>query len=106
MHVGQHGQAGVFGQTAQDARAFDQARAAKALHAGAVGLVVAGLEDVGNAEVGGDALNGLGHARAWASDSMTQGPAMRKSRPAPTWTGPISKELLTAQRYNRKEGPK
>src|SRR5208337_4444480 len=33
--------------------------------------------------------------RAWASDSMTQGPATRKSRPAPTCTGPISKELLT-----------
>lgn len=33
--------------------------------------------------------------RAWLSLSITQGPAMRKSRPAPTWTGPISKELLT-----------
>src|ERR1700683_3805609 len=33
--------------------------------------------------------------RTWASDSMTQGPAMRKSWPAPTCTGPISKELLT-----------
>src|ERR1039457_5949762 len=33
--------------------------------------------------------------RAWASDSMMQGPAIRKSWPAPTWTGPISKELLT-----------
>jgi len=33
--------------------------------------------------------------RAWASDSMTQGPAMRKSWPSPTWTGPISKDLFT-----------
>ena len=35
--------------------------------------------------------------RAWASDSMTQGPAMRKSRPAPTCTGPISNEELTRE---------
>jgi hypothetical protein len=34
-------------------------------------------------------------ARAWASDSMTQGPAIKNSWPAPTWTGPISKEGLT-----------
>ena len=61
MHVGQHRQAGVLGDAAQNARALDEARPAIALHAGAVGLVVAGLEDVGNAEVAGDALNGLGH---------------------------------------------
>src|SRR5271169_353008 len=33
--------------------------------------------------------------RACASDSITQGPAMTKSCPPPTCTGPISKELLT-----------
>src|ERR1035441_9494979 len=33
--------------------------------------------------------------RTCASPSMTQGPAMRKSWPAPTCTGPISKEWLT-----------
>ena len=44
----------------QDARAFDEARAAKAADAGAVRLVVAGFEDVRNAEVGGDALDGIG----------------------------------------------
>ena len=43
-------------------RPFDQSRPAKAFHAGAVGLVVAGFEDVRNAEIAGDALNGLGHA--------------------------------------------
>src|ERR1700677_3578503 len=35
--------------------------------------------------------------KAWCSDSMTQGPAMRKSRPEPTCTGPISNELLTRE---------
>jgi len=30
--------------------------------------------------------------RAWDSDSMTHGPAMRKSWPDPTWTGPISND--------------
>ena len=35
--------------------------------------------------------------KACASDSMTQGPAMRKSRPEPTSTGPISNELLTRE---------
>src|ERR1019366_7534627 len=34
--------------------------------------------------------------RTWVSDSMTQGPAMRNNWPAPTCTGPISKEWLTA----------
>ena len=33
--------------------------------------------------------------RAWASDSMTQGPAIKNNWPPPTWTGPISKEGLT-----------
>ena len=38
-----------------------EAGAAEAFDAGAVGLVVAGFEDEGNAEVGGDALDGVGH---------------------------------------------
>ena len=33
----------------------------KLVTGGAVGLVVAGFEDVGDAEVGGDALDGVGH---------------------------------------------
>ena len=60
VHVGEDGQAGVFGDAAEDARALFEAGAAKALDAGAVGLVVAGFEDVGNAEIGGDALDGFG----------------------------------------------
>ena len=46
---------------AEDAGAFDEAGAAETFDAGAVGLVVAGFEDVGDAEVGGDALDGVGH---------------------------------------------
>ena len=60
MHVGQHRQACIFGDSPQNACALDQARSAIALDAGAVGLVVAGLEDERDAEVGGDALNRLG----------------------------------------------
>ena len=33
--------------------------------------------------------------RAWVSDSMTQGPAMRKSWPRPTGTLPMSNGLVT-----------
>ena len=62
VYVGQHRQAGVLGQAGENARALHQAGSAKALHTGAVGLVVAGLEDVGKAEISGDALNSLGHA--------------------------------------------
>ncbi len=61
VNVGQHRQARIFRQPAQDARALDQPRPAKALHAGSVGLVVARLEDVGNAEIRRDALDLLGH---------------------------------------------
>src|SRR5271157_2076382 len=43
-------------------------------------------------------------ARTCASDSMTQGPAMRKSRPSPTCTGPISKEFLTKAILSCREG--
>ena len=60
MYVREDGQAGVFGDAAEDARAFNEAGAAEALDAGAVGLVVAGFEDVGDAEVGGDALDSFG----------------------------------------------
>jgi hypothetical protein len=42
--------------------ALDEAGAAKALHTGAVGLVVAGLENKWNAKVGRDSLQGVGHA--------------------------------------------
>ena len=42
--------------------------------------------------------------RTWASDSMTHGPAIRKSWPSPTWTGPISNEWLT-QSIVKRTGP-
>lgn len=61
VHIREDGQAGLAGDVAEDARALEQPRAAIALDAGAVGLVVAGLEDVGNGEVGGDTLDGVGH---------------------------------------------
>jgi len=61
VDIGEDGQACVFGNAAKDARAFNEAGTAKAFRAGAVGFVVAGFEDEGNAEIGDDALNGLGH---------------------------------------------
>ncbi len=61
VDVGEDGEAGGFGDGAEDAAAFGEAGAAEALDGGAVGLVVAGFEDVGDAEVGGDALDGVGH---------------------------------------------
>jgi len=61
MNVRENRQAGIFGNAGEDARAFNQARAAKALDAGAVGLVVAGFEDEGDMEIGGNALNGVSH---------------------------------------------
>ena len=61
VDVGEDGEAGGLGYGAEDACAFDEARAAEAVDGGAVGLVVAGLEDVGDSEVGGGALDGVGH---------------------------------------------
>ena len=61
VDVGEDGKAGFAGEAAEDARALEKAGAAKAFDAGAVGLVVAGFEDEGDAEVGGDALQGVGH---------------------------------------------
>ena len=60
MHVGEHRQTRRLGDRPQDACAFTQAGPAKAVDRCAVGLVVAGLEDVRDGEVGGDALDGLG----------------------------------------------
>ena len=60
VDVGQDGNAEVLGDGAEDARAFDEAGAAKASDAGAVGFVVAGLENPGEVEVRGDAEDGLG----------------------------------------------
>ena len=51
-----------FGDGAKDARALRDAGAAEAMNRGAVRLVVAGFEDVRDVKVGGDALDGVGHA--------------------------------------------
>jgi len=61
VHVGEDGNAGIFGQAAEDARALDKTGTAKALDAGAIGLVVAGLEDEGDTEVGCDAPDCASH---------------------------------------------
>ncbi len=60
VYVSEDGEAGIFGDAAEDARAFFETGTAEAFYAGAIGLVVAGFEDEGNAEVGGDALDGFG----------------------------------------------
>ena len=61
VHVGEDGEVRLFGDAAQDARAFGESGTAEARDRGAVGLVVRSLEDVGDGEVAGDALNGIGH---------------------------------------------
>ncbi len=59
VDVGEDWETCVLCDAAQDARAFDEAGATEAADAGAVGFVVAGFEDVGDVEIGGDALDGL-----------------------------------------------
>ena len=61
VDVGENWEACGFGKAAEDRDAFDESGAAEAGERGAVGLVVGGLEDVGDAKVGGDALDGVGH---------------------------------------------
>lgn len=61
VDIGEDGEACGFGHGAEDAAAFGEAGAAEAADGGAIGFVVAGFEDVGDAEVGGDALDGVGH---------------------------------------------
>jgi len=61
VDVGENGKAGGFSKAAQDGRAFFEAGTAEAGDGGAIGLVVGGFEDVRNAEVGGDALESVGH---------------------------------------------
>ena len=61
MDIGQDGQAGALADGAEDAAALNQPRAAKAFDRGAVRLVVTRLENVRDAEVGGNALDGVGH---------------------------------------------
>jgi len=57
VNVSEDGKASVLGQATEDAHALLEAGTAKAFRAGAIGLVVAGFEDEGNGEIGGDALD-------------------------------------------------
>ncbi len=59
VDIGENRQAGIFGDAAEDSRSLYEAGAAKTPHTGAIGLVVAGFEDEGNLQVGGDALDGF-----------------------------------------------
>jgi hypothetical protein len=61
VHVGEDGEVRLFSDAAQDTRAFGEAGTAEARDRGAVGLVVRSLVDVGDGEIAGDALNGIGH---------------------------------------------
>src|ERR1700683_963854 len=61
MNVGEDGQARLFGEATQNRCALNQAGAAEAGDGSAIGLIVRGFENVRDAEVGGDALDGLGH---------------------------------------------
>jgi len=60
VDVGEDGEAVVSGDAAEDARALLQSRPSKAVDRRAVGLVVAGFEDVRNLQIGGDALDRVG----------------------------------------------
>ncbi len=61
VDVGEDGEMVGLADGAEDASAFGEARTAEAMDGGAVGFVVAGFEDIGNAEVGRDALDRIGH---------------------------------------------
>jgi hypothetical protein len=62
VDVGEDREAGIFGESAKYGDTFFEAGAAKALHAGAVGFVVAGFEDERDTKLGSNALEGFGHA--------------------------------------------
>src|SRR5579875_2133691 len=62
MDIGEDGETVRLRDSAEDTAAFGEAGTTEAVDGGAVGLVVAGLEDVGNPEVGGDALDGVSQA--------------------------------------------
>ena len=51
----------LFADVAQDAQTFFRAGAAEAGDGGAIGLVIAGFEDVGDAELAADGGDGGGH---------------------------------------------
>jgi len=56
VNIREYGKTGVAGDAAEDLDTCFEAGAAKTFDAGAVCLVVAGFEDAGDGEIGGDAL--------------------------------------------------
>jgi len=83
VNVGEDGQAAIFGDSGEDPRAFDETGAAKALDAGAVGLVVTGFEDEGDVKIGRDALKSFGHG-AHMGLRLDDARAGNKKEPAST----------------------
>ena len=61
VNVGEDGEIEIGFDFGEDAEAFVEAGAAKGFDGGAVGFVVGGFEDVGDAGVGGDFRDALGH---------------------------------------------
>ena len=95
VDVGQHGNPEGFANLAENAKTFLKTRPAKAADRGAIGLVVRGLEDVRKLFLASDRSNRPAILSAWASLSMTHGPAMRKSSPPPMVTLPTWKGWFT-----------
>ena len=61
VHIRQHRQPKVLGQSPQNSRAFHQPRSTKALHAGAIRFVIARFEDQRHPQVSRNPLNSLRH---------------------------------------------
>ena len=61
VNVGEHRQSGFLFESAENAAALFEAGTAKAVDRRAVCLVVGGFKDVGNAEIRGNALDGVRH---------------------------------------------
>ncbi len=78
MDVRQDRQSIGFTDSPQNAAALCKPRPTKAVDRGAIGLVVAGFEDVRHAEVRGDALNGISHAACVALGLYDTGPGNKK----------------------------
>ena len=61
MHVGEHGNPDRLLDFFENAQAGGDSQAAIAFQRGAIGLVVRGLEDIGNPQSAADPVTALGH---------------------------------------------
>jgi hypothetical protein len=61
VHVGEDGEAGLFSDAPQDACALDETGTPETRDRGAIRFVIRGFEDIGDAEIAGDALDGISH---------------------------------------------